>query len=64
MQGGSEAREQNKVWLMQQVNHVLEPLMLALVREKPENHVSNTCISLIEVGLGQIHGRIFGEGVW
>lgn len=37
---GSEAREQNKVWLMQQVNHILEPLMLDLVRKKPDNHVS------------------------
>ena len=37
---GAEAREANKAWLMQQVNHVLEPLMLAIVREKPSNAVS------------------------
>ena len=37
---GAEAREANKAWLMQQVNHVLEPLMLAIVREKPPNTVS------------------------
>ncbi len=37
---GSEARDNNKAWLMQQVNHVLEPLMLAIVKEKPENTVS------------------------
>ena len=37
---GAEAREANKAWLMQQVNHVLEPLMLAIVREKPDDTVS------------------------
>ena len=37
---GAEAREANKAWLMQQVNHVLEPLMLAIVREKPTDTVS------------------------
>ena len=37
---GAEAREANKAWLMQQVNHVLEPLMLELVREKPTDTVS------------------------
>ena len=39
---GAEAREANKAWLMQQVNHVLEPLMLELVKEKPTNTVSYT----------------------
>ena len=37
---GAEAREANKAWLTQQVNGVLEPLMLEIVREKPENVVS------------------------
>ena len=37
---GSEAREANKAWLMQQVNHVLEPLMLSIVREQPDDTVS------------------------
>lgn len=36
---GAEAREANKAWLMQQVNHVLEPLMLAIVREKPTDTI-------------------------
>ena len=36
---GAEAREANKAWLMQQVNHVLEPLMLAMVREQPPNAI-------------------------
>ena len=39
---GAEAREANKAWLMQQVNHVLEPLMLELVKEKPTNTVSSS----------------------
>ena len=39
---GAEAREANKAWLMQQVNHVLEPLMLAIVREKPTDTVRKT----------------------
>ena len=38
---GSEARDNNKAWLMQQVNHVLEPLMLEIVKEKPDNTVSS-----------------------
>jgi len=37
---GAEAREANKAWLMQQVNHVLEPLMLAIVREKPTDTIA------------------------
>ena len=41
---GAEAREANKAWLMQQVNHVLEPLMLAIVREKLTNTVSCSCV--------------------
>ena len=36
---GAEAREANRAWLMQQVNGVLEPLMNAIVREKPENAI-------------------------
>ena len=36
---GAEAREANKVWLMKQVNSILEPLMLAIVRDKPNNKV-------------------------
>lgn len=31
----AEAREANKAWLNQQVNFVLEPLMLEIVKEKP-----------------------------
>ena len=38
----AEAREANMAWLMQQVNYVLEPLMLAIVREKPDDAVSQT----------------------
>ena len=41
---GAEARESNKAWLMQQVNHVLEPLMLDIVKSKPDNTVSSSLI--------------------
>ena len=55
---GSEAREQNKVWLMQQVNHILEPLMLSMVRAQPDNHVSATLKEFHAPSEGQVHGRL------
>ena len=60
---GSEAREQNKVWLMQQVNHILEPLMLSMVRNQPEDQVSVYMLSDSCLHQGCIYGRIFGKRV-
>jgi len=37
---GADAKNENKQWIFQQVNHIFEPLMLNLVREKPKDHVS------------------------
>ena len=53
---GAEAREANKAWLMQQVNHVLEPLMLEIVREKPDNTVSIVAISQNKNVTDRLHG--------
>ena len=36
---GAEAREANRAWLVQQVNHVLEPILLAIVGEQPTDTV-------------------------
>ena len=30
---------QNKAWLKQQVNNILEPLLLKMCQEKPSNHI-------------------------
>jgi len=49
---GAEAREANKAWLMQQVNHVLEPLMLELVREKPDDTIKYM-VSFLEREYGE-----------
>ena len=32
-------REQNKQWLLDQVNHILEPLVSELIRERPKSIV-------------------------
>lgn len=61
---GAEAREANKAWLMQQVNHVLEPLMLEIVREKPENTVSIASICHNEDVADRLYGQVYGTGVW
>jgi hypothetical protein len=37
---GAEARLENKTWMLQQVNPIFEPLMLKMVKDKPENAVS------------------------
>lgn len=37
---GAEARHENKQWILQQVNHIFEPLMLSIVKDKPQDHVS------------------------
>jgi len=61
---GAEAREANKAWLMQQVNHVLEPLMLEIVREKPDNTVSICAIPRNENVTDRLHGQVHGKGIW
>jgi len=32
-------REQNKQWLLDQVNHILEPLVSEMIKDKPPNIV-------------------------
>ena len=59
----NEAREANMAWLQQQVNHVFEPLMLSIVREKPDNAVSFWCFDFYTDAdhsslADQIHGRL------
>jgi hypothetical protein len=36
----TESKDDNKQWIFQQVNHIFEPLMLSIVREKPADNVS------------------------
>jgi hypothetical protein len=36
---GSDTREQNKQWLLLSVNEILEPMMLEIFNQKPEDHV-------------------------
>jgi len=59
---GSESRDANKAWLMQQVNYVLEPLMLEIVREKPDNAVSRRPkeSSKPQLLLDRLHGAVHG----
>lgn len=35
-----KANDDHKLWIFQQINHVFEPMMVNMVREKPSNHVS------------------------
>jgi hypothetical protein len=37
---GAEARNENKQWIFKQVNHIFEPLMLNIVKDRPQDHVS------------------------
>ena len=36
---GQQAQEQNKQWLINQVNHIFQPMMLKIVAEEPEDHL-------------------------
>ena len=36
----TEGKSENRQWIFQQVNHIFEPLMLSIVKEKPADTVS------------------------
>lgn len=36
---GTESRDQDKQWLLLQVNAILEPMMLDIFNEKPKDNV-------------------------
>ena len=37
---GTESRDQDKQWLLLQVNAILEPMMLDIFNEKPKDNVT------------------------
>lgn len=44
---GAEARQENKQWILHQVNPIFEPLMLNIIKEKPDDHVSFFIVNFV-----------------
>jgi len=49
---GKEAQQQNRQWLGTSVNHILEPMMLKLIQDKPDDHI-NFMIKYMEEQFGE-----------
>jgi len=39
----AESKNENRQWIFQQVNHIFEPLMMNIVKDRPQDTVSKFC---------------------